>query len=186
MRALTKQEVITWCEGRSIGSTSSGHLYFDQTGPHSLLLTLPTKPYQILYLAWSLLPRRTDGSLDSALLWICQRDIWTEEVERLGERVFDDLRTAWGIKERLADRPGQIYPPEQSSELWMSFVVPMLFGWDAFMVPASQEYFVFNSHDEVISVVTRTEELCQELLRGLENWKPQLDNRWYFKPPESQ
>jgi len=60
-------------------------------------------------------------------------------------------------------------------------VIPMLFGWDAFLVPERWDYFVFVSHDGVAEVVSRVAEKAQELRERVRDWNPQDDTSWYSR-----
>ena len=55
----------------------------------------------------------------------------------------------------------------------------MIFGWDAILFPEQNDYFVFNSHDEVISFVSRTKETHSRLMKEFKDWEPE-ESDWYF------
>ena len=56
MKALTREEVMSWCQQRSVRATSDGYLYFDGHERRCLAIELPEKPYQLVALANDLLP----------------------------------------------------------------------------------------------------------------------------------
>jgi hypothetical protein len=114
-------------------------------------------------------------------LWIRERGIWGEYSEKTGARMVELMRLGKGEAESLEKRPGQLFGPEEVWETHSYLVIPMLFGWDAFLVPQGEDYFVFVSHDGVLGVVTRTERTYKQLYQRVLDWNPREDRTWYFK-----
>jgi hypothetical protein len=73
--------------------------------------------------------------LGGALLWIRARGVWGDFSENTADTIVQTMRLAKGEPESLEKRPGQIFGPEERFEMHSYFVVPLLFGWDAFLVP---------------------------------------------------
>ena len=56
----------------------------------------------------------------------------------------------------------------------------MIFGWDVFLFPESSDYFAFNSHDEVLSIVSRNLATHEALLNQFGDWEIEK-GAWYFR-----
>ena len=81
----------------------------------------------------------------------------------------------------MKTRPGHTFGSEELFEMHSYFVVPLLFGWDAFLVPEGKDYFLFVSHDGVVGVVSRSRETHDELYKRVGHWKPKEEEHWYLK-----
>ena len=82
------------------------------------------------------------------------------------------MREALGETRPLIEVPGHVFSPDEFADARAFWTVPIVFGWDAILVPEKSDYFVFNSHDEVICFVSRTEETHLRLLEEFKDWKP--------------
>lgn len=91
------------------------------------------------------------------------------------------MRLGKGEVRSLEERPGHLFSAEGAFEMHSDLVVPMLFGWDAFLIPQGEGYFLFVSHDGVAGVVTRTQETYQQLYERVIDWNPREDREWYFR-----
>ncbi|MGH9390388.1 MAG: hypothetical protein ACRD1Z_12295 [Vicinamibacteria bacterium] len=171
MQALTHDDALVWCEAHSVRVSSSGHLYFSLDSPHSLLLNLPA-PHRAHDLARALLPQPQE-----ALLWIRPRTAWSESP---GDKLFRGLRAAWGIEQPVAEKPALLFQPSEHSHLLAAILPALLFGWDAYLVPADAPSFAFTTQD-VVCLVTRSKEIQDALARQLRPFNPQPDSSWYFR-----
>jgi hypothetical protein len=180
MRAMASDEAKAWCEKRSISVSDNRFLRY---GGSKLCFTLglPEKPSRLVALAAWLLQRSDETPFQGALLWIRQWGIWSKGSEEAGMKIMEALRQAHGEMKPLKDAPAMLFGPEELRDLHAFFIQPLLFGWDAFMVPVSGEYFSFTSHDELICVVAKTEECLRGLMKWLRDWAPQKDDPYYFR-----
>ena len=99
--------------------------------------------------------------------------------EKTGSIIIDQMRLAQGEREGLEERPGHIFEPNEVFESHAYLLLPMLFGWDAFLIPEAGDYFVFISHDGVAEVVARTAEKAKEPRERVKDWNPKDDKTWY-------
>ena len=118
---------------------------------------------------------------DGALLWIRERGVWGDHSENTGAMIVQQMRVARGEKESLEARPGHLFGSEELFEMHSFLVIPLLFGWDTFLIPERQDYFVFVSHDGFADVVSRTVKKADELRGRLRDWNPQEDEGWYSR-----
>ena len=89
------------------------------------------------------------------------------------------LRGAHGEARPLIEAPGHIFTGSEFADARAFWTLPMIFGWDAILFPEENEYFVLNSHDEVVSFVSRSKETHSLLIEELKDWNPE-ESDWYF------
>ncbi len=194
MRALTHDDALVWCEAHSVRADPSGHLYFSLDAAHSLLLNSPPAGHADDLLR-ALLPQPSE-----TLFWIRPRTAWSESP---GDKLFRGLRSAWGIEQPLAERPALLFQPSEQSQLLAALLPVLLFNWDAYLVPAPFQpqgwesrdshrtgtagtgpadapAFAFTTQD-VVCLVTRSQESQAALARQLRPFNPQPDSSWYFR-----
>lgn len=180
MKALTKEQVQSWCKARSVAVTSDDYLYFPESR-RCIAIELPEKPYKLVALANTLLPYSEAAPFRGALLWIRQWGVWNELVERAGFRVMEMMRRVNGDTKRPEEAPGYLFEAQELVDLEVGLIQPLLIGWDAFMVPESGDYIVATSHDETTCVLARTPQVHQGMLAELKPWNAREDQDWYFK-----
>jgi hypothetical protein len=181
MRFLTTEEARLWCNAHALKVTSSRFLYYEVENMHCFSVGLEDKPYRVIGLADYLVPTWEDVSFSGALLWIRERGVWGDFPENTGDMIIQQMRLAKGETEPLEKRPGHLFGPEELIEMHSYFLIPLLFGWDAFLIPEGKDYFLFVSHDSVVGVVCRTHATYEELYRRVRDWNPREAREWYFK-----
>jgi hypothetical protein len=180
MLGLTREQAASWCRDRSVAVTDDRYLYFPESRS-CIAIELPSKPYELVALANSLLPYTVEVPFGGALLWIREWGIWNELVERAGLRVMQLMRRAHDDCTTMEDAPGYIFSAQEIVDLQVCLVQPLLIGWDAFLVPTSGEYIVATSHDETTCILSRTPQIHARLLAELQPWSPREDEARYFK-----
>ncbi len=89
------------------------------------------------------------------------------------------MRLAAGEAGTLELRPGHLFGPAEQWEAHALLMVPLLFGWDAFLFPEGKDYFLFVCHDDVVGVVCRTSKVFEQLYQQVASWRPRKDETWY-------
>jgi len=179
MRFFTTDEAKAWCQARGLRVTADRYLLYEPGSPHCFTVGLEEKPSSVIALANYLVPTWEDVPFEGALLWIREWGIWGHYSENTAAMIVQQMRLAKGESEPLDKHPGQLFAPEELIEMHSYFVIPMLFGWDAFLIPERGDYFIFVSHDGVAEVVARSAERFEELRQRVLNWNPQVDKSWY-------
>jgi hypothetical protein len=103
--------------------------------------------------------------------------MWNEVHERAGSFFIEQLRAARGEHAQLIEKPGHLFDTSEEVALQAFLMIPVLFSWDAYLVPESAEYFVFNSHDERVYVVSDQQSTHERLLSDMETWEPK-ESEW--------
>jgi len=179
VKFLTTEEAKGWCQARGLKVTADRYLHYEPDSPHCFTIGLEDKPSSLIGLVDRLLPTWEDVPFEGALLWIRQRGIWGDHSEGTGEAMIGQMRRSKGEQRSLGELPGHLFARDEAFEAHSYVLIPMLFGWDAFVVPESGDYFIFISHDGVAEVMARTADKVEELRQRVEDWKPQEDKGWY-------
>ena len=171
MQFLTQQETYDWL-GKTplIVQRDTNDLSFP-TG-FCFKLELPTKIYRASNFVNYLLPYEQGSLSCSSLLWFTDWGMWNEVHERAGMFMLEQMRAARGEHKPLVESPGQLFDSSEAIALQSFLILPVLFSWDAYLAPESGEYFVFNSHDESVYVVSGTHRMHEKLLEDLRIWEP--------------
>ncbi|MGB6384710.1 MAG: hypothetical protein WBD25_14805 [Terriglobales bacterium] len=181
MTFLTPEEVREWCEARGLKVTPDRFVYYDTEQLYCFSVGLEDKASSVIALADYLVPTWPDVSFGGALLWIRQQGIWGDFSETTGAVILEQMRLAKGETAPVKERPGHLFRSEELFEMHSYFVLPLLFGWDAFLIPEGKDYLLFVSHDGVVGVVSRTQESYDELYHRVRDWKPREEKHWYSK-----
>jgi hypothetical protein len=173
MRFLTTEEAKVWCEAHGLQVTANRHLKYDIANQHSFSIGLEDKPSRVIALADYLVPTWKDVSFSGALLWIRERGIWGDYSENTGAMIVRQMRLGRGETGPLDLKPGYLFGAEELIELHAYFLIPLLFGWDAYLIPDGAEYFLSVSHDGVVEAVGRTPQAIEQLRQRVLCWGPQ-------------
>jgi hypothetical protein len=138
----------------------------------SIAIIRPEAAAQLQALSYVLLAYEDEADFSGALLWMTDWGIWSEESERPALRMWSQMRAGYGTKTELLSAPGHLFGSTEFIDLHAFFLLPILFQWDAYLVPNRGDYFIFVSHDGVIYTVARTVEVRDKLFGDYEYWKP--------------
>jgi len=186
MKFFTTEESKLWCEARGLQVTPDRYLHYELDKSHCFTVPLEEKPSRVIALADYFVPTWAEVPFEGALVWIRERGIWGEYSETTGSMIVEQMRLANGEREPVETRPGHLFEPSELVQMHSYVVVPMLFGWDAFVVPQSGDYFIFVSHDGVAAIVARTADKVNGLWQRVQSWNPKEDKSWYPRIASSQ
>jgi hypothetical protein len=82
---------------------------------------------------------------DTLLIWYDDWSVWPSD-EWLP--MFDRFRQAFGVTERLKDRPAYLFEPTEYDDALSFFIWAAIFLWNCHVVSARQGNCLFLSHDE--------------------------------------
>lgn len=174
MTTLTHEDVLQWCTER--------HLLFDRWqflhfGPGQNVLELPFpsvahKAPPFANLLYGLLEEFSP--FQSLLFWVKKTGIFSDRWDDIGLRQLELERIAHGEKRSLFDSPGHLFHPEEELDVIGMSVLPMLYGWDAYLIPDSARLFAYISHDEYLQVGFQDPALEPVLMEQCKIWNPQV------------
>lgn len=179
MKTIARAEFAEWCLQRGLESASREWPFYRGLERQSFLIKLPDSPYRTVALARLCFPVRDETPFSGAMVWFREWGIWAEMDEETCMFVVQRLRGAHGETRPLIETPGHSFTSGEFAEARAFWTLPMIFGWDAILFPEQNDYFVFNSHDEVISFVSRTKETHSQLIEDFKDWDPE-ESDWYF------
>jgi hypothetical protein len=107
------------------------------------------------------------------LLWITLSTIGSPQLEKTGWKLVEKMRQGFGENRPLQTASGHFFRSDELVDL-CAFLLPcFVFGWDAYIVPSSNnDFFVRVSHDEYWGVVARTREAYDKLFSELKDLNP--------------
>jgi len=179
MKTLSPLEFSQWCDGRGIELDDRKWLRFRVEDRLTFLAKLPKGPYQTVALARWCFPFGEDWQFPGAVVYFREWGIWNTPDEEMGMCAVQRMRAAYGESRELTEAPAQVFSEAEFADARAFWTLPMILGWDAFLIPESLDYFVFNSHDEVVSFVCRTKERYDQLLESFKDWDIEKGD-WYF------
>jgi hypothetical protein len=166
----------------SAGSiTPDNYFYYDLKNPNCFCVEPTGKAQGLIALGECLIPTRKESQFQGGAVWMKDWGIWNEHSERIGSTILTQMRLASPARRPLIRARTMLFDSSELYGLHPYFVLPLLFGWDAFVVPAGKEYFVFVSHYDLICVVSRTRQMCEQVFARIKKWMPKKDKTWYFQ-----
>ncbi|MFZ3341823.1 MAG: hypothetical protein WA213_13135 [Terriglobales bacterium] len=179
MNAMTDEEVRQfeeqnhWATGLKIDESGRG-FYYDNVGARCIALGYPEGPMRVPYFTrvLSLLNVESEEHFYGALLWLTLWTIGSPGLEKIGWKLVEKMRLAFGETRPIGVAPGHWFRSDEFVEL-NAFLLPcFIFGWDAYYVPSGQDYFVHISHDEYWVIVTKTTAAYDNLFKSLQPLSP--------------
>ena len=179
MDFVTDEQIRGWCAARNLNMNSSRFLNYGPENLYCISISLEEKASRVVALADYLVPTWPDVPFAGALLWIRERGVGGDFSENAGAMMLQQMRMASGATKPLKEFPGQLFNADELVEFHSYFLLPLLFGWDAFVVPEGKDFFLFVSHDGIVEVVSRRAETLEEVRQRVSDWNPKPDDRWY-------
>lgn len=181
MNVMTVDEVRAFEQKHSsstgIRIDGDGDLFYDSPGANCVVMSFPETPLRATYVARliSMLGTENDEALFyGALLWIRLWNIGSPQLEKSGWRLIERMRIGFGEPRPLGNANGHWFRNDEVVDL-AAFIVPCLvYGWDAYVVPANAGCFAFISHDEYWCVATRDAEAHARAIADLKDLGPRI------------
>ena len=181
MKTLNQLEFSQWCDWRGMELDEHRWLRFRVEDKLTFLVKLPKgPPYQAVALARWCFPFTQKEPFPGAVVYFREWGIWTDLDEETGMCAIRRMRAAYGEGRELSEAPAQVFSEAEFPDARAFWTLPIILGWDAFLILENSDYFVFNSHDEVICLVSRTQETHSRLMKEFEEWEPE-ESDWYFR-----
>ena len=138
-------------------------------------MPLPEKAYQLSTLVLHLLSKTTVDELDQIsgtehLLWLHDWSIWDNHTLPIGVGQFDHLRLGYGLTASIDQEPAMVFEGTEMGPLISFALIPLVFGWDFYIIPTSGNYFVFGCHHDWIGFSARNEAVESTLALTLPQW----------------
>ena len=72
------------------------------------------------------------------------------------------------------DGMGLVFDESEMADQSAVITIPIIWRWDAYMVPEDGDYFVRFSNDEFIDIETKSEVMADEWMKWLSEYKPEI------------
>ena len=181
MKSISLIEAQKRLESIGLYLTENRFLYYTRDVSHCFEIEIDVnlKSSEVIPLVDYLLPTWEDFSFSGGLFIVRKRGIWGDYSEKVAERLYKKITRTSTDSLLFADSECQLLDSNEVYDMHTLFLIPLLFGWDAFVVPLEKDYFVFVCHDGLVSIVCKTEIEKQQVARRISDWSPELDMHWY-------
>ena len=163
MQVATDVEVLkfladnAWSHGIQADGTN---LYYSDLGANCFELKFPETASKISYFARiaAMMGINEEALFYGATLWITLSTIGSPQLEKSGWKMIERMRQGYGHNRSLQTASGHYFRADELVDL-TAFLVPcFVYGWDAYVLhSASNDFFVYISHDEYWGVVARAQ-----------------------------
>lgn len=184
MKILSREQAKAWCEERGIYADTGGRrvsLRYAAGQASCLQASLALAPGRLVALAHGLLlqdlaePDTQDFA--GALVWFRDWDIWNEASEAAGARMLELVRRglAGGGTSVLDEGPAHLFTPQEFVDAHALLTIPLMFQWDAYVVPVSARCVALASHDAYVRITARTAAILSRITERFRaaNWAPE-------------
>jgi hypothetical protein len=181
MQLLDSSEAARWCGDRGITFTHDWPHRLAITGGHPLGIhvMVPEPGLQAVFMAHRLVTagasETPEENFRGALLWLQDWGIWNESMDGTGEALLDGLRGNHPLAADWKAAPAQLYSQEELAGARAAAFVPLMFQWDAYLVPASGDIVYSISHHGLVEFrfrhaadFERELAICKDLGWGVE------------------
>lgn len=146
-------------------------------------MLLPNEAYRLSCLVLQFLDATVDEfdhpSGGEHLLWLHDWSMWGDLMTSIGVDLFDRLRLGYGLDATMDQEPAMIFTGSEIGALISFALIPLVFGWDFYIIPASVEHLMFGCHDSWIGFSGKDEDVEAALVSRLKRWQPErsMDHR---------
>ena len=168
MKVLTKTEASNWLPRADIVCDAKGDLAFGSSKNRVIAVPLPDKAYRLPHLANLLVTGASDTPFGESLFWFTGWGVAGDTSNRVG---FKLLQSMHADTRPLIEAPARLLGAHELVEAQSLLTLSILMGWDAYFIPVTGKYFIFNSNDEFTDVVSSDDATHQWFLAVLkEDW----------------
>jgi hypothetical protein len=87
--------------------------------------------------------------------------------------MFSQMRRGNGETSELEEKPGVLFDTQDFYEMHAFFSVALLLNCtEAFLMVEGEDYFLFVSDDEFVSVICRNQAVYDEMFELVKRWNP--------------
>ncbi len=95
---------------------------------------------------------------------------WSEAFEQSGLRIIENIRAGLESKEPLLETPGHLLSSSEIIDITGLLIQPMLFQWDAYLIPTDAIYLIEISHECRIRIYCASSDTARHFCDELSNW----------------
>lgn len=102
--------------------------------------------------------------------------MWSSDIEEIGRLYVEKLSVGFNIPFNINQKTALLFSEEELLAQRAFMFLPMLFQWDAYLIPDHARYIVFISHDGFVEITSRNADTAATLKGLLKVWSP-VDER---------
>lgn len=106
---------------------------------------------------------------DEILVCISARDQWSEDFEKLGNRLIGLLLNKDVTNEKIVV---SIFEKNKRLDLVVFILSCSIFQWDVYILPKADKNFIFLNHDGLIQLYTSDLDKSSLVQKELDHWNP--------------
>ena len=150
MVTLDSSEIHKWCIERGLAFYKDSFPYYKSS--NSLVRMDFPVAHRIPMMAKFMCRVLRETFPSEMMLWIHSTGIGEEFLDATGLRQMNLLRLGLGETSDVLERPGHLFTRMEEAECIGMAVLPFLYEWDAYLIPADGRYFAHISHHEYVEV----------------------------------
>ncbi len=177
MNLMSDAQAVSWCDDHGLmtdGAVASSRIRFRHSPSTRIRIQLPSDAAATVGLAYTLMMTSVgeyeERNFAGALIWLQRWEIWSEQIDRAGYVLLDGIRAASGRSIEMGSAPAHLFASNEFASAHACLALPMLFQWDAYLVPPGGDFLAFVSHERHIDLVTRDPQNHAALLRRFREW----------------
>jgi hypothetical protein len=165
MELLANSDAAAWCAGREvvIARDWRTRLRFADGYPAKVRLTIPSADRRSLLTAYMMLTtgpsENEEENFGGALLWLHDWGMWSETLDDVGLVLLRAMRRDHPGSADIASTPAHHFSAAEFVEARATTAIPLLFQWDAHLVPDDGSAIYAISHDGYVDMWFRTPEI---------------------------
>lgn len=170
MELLSRPQFEAWCEGEGLLLDASALRFAAAPGAGFTIVFERFSFPRVLALAESLIPDWNEAPFSGGVIRFGHRAPWGRYVERVGDTALDLVEKGLG-RESVPTSAIRLFGRDEYLAMQVHLLLPMMFGWDATLVPSGLRYFVELTHDGVACITSATVEESEILQARLSDWR---------------
>lgn len=173
MKFLSNDEVVKWCRAHQLKMDSRPDLFYEDDKVHRFVVVYEHIPAsRVIALAMYLASPWENESFGGGLLWIRDWGMGTDHFEDTASMIIRQMRLSKGETRPMWESPGFLFSTDELYEMHSYLLLPMLFGWDAYLVLEGKDYFVFVSRDGRVGVDCHSRSTYEKKFDEVKGWGP--------------
>jgi hypothetical protein len=181
MKFLSPDEIREFCIGHGLQFDEYSHLHYSAEPDLAFAFKVHehSAPRTIGLAYW--LTNPAEGKdFGGGLFWTQGRWGCHPHWENVATAMFNKMRHGDREQSEHDDRPGVLFDTTEFYDMHAYVSVPLLFDCtDSYVVLPSEDFFIYISDDEFISVVCRNQTIYDRMFELVKQWNPRdLKDLW--------
>lgn len=172
MKSVESHERQEWLKKRGLllagGRWPHGELWEFAECRELIVIPMPKDAVDIIFLS----NRLSTGPRDDfkgSIFWLSCWSVSSDYEARPGIALY---RKFLPEKKHPIDGLGILFDEDEMADQAAAMAIPMIWRWDACMLPQDGEYFIETSNDEFVDIKVRSKALADEWMKYLSEYNP--------------